>query len=341
MTDRWKQILLKYKEWFVFTMVICLVFCMFLWLSDIGSFYAILPSVILAAVILYVFMGLWLDRRDRKKEKDFMRFLEKPGSSPNEIELLSMNDREIQAMGLIGERIEMLDHKIRDQEADLAEYEEYIESWAHEIKTPLALMTFVLDNRNDEMSSAAYRRLEYVQTNIEENVERMLYYARIKNVCTDYVFEQVSLSDICGEVLCGYENLLKEQKIRVINEVEDLHVLSDKKGLSFLIRQAVSNSLKYAGQKAEASFLKLYTKRDAESGDVTLAVRDNGIGVKPWDLPFLFEKGFTGDTEEKRKNSTGMGLYLAKQTADSLGIQIEIPEDYTEGFEIIFRFCKV
>mgnify|MGYP001165807708 CR=1 FL=1 len=38
-------------------------------------------------VILYVFMGLWLDRRDRKKEKDFMRFLEKPGSSPNEIEL--------------------------------------------------------------------------------------------------------------------------------------------------------------------------------------------------------------------------------------------------------------
>ena len=102
MTDRWKQILLKYKEWFVFTMVLCLVFCMFLWLSDIGSFYAILPSVILAAVILYVFMGLWLDRRDRKKEKDFMRFLEKPGSSPNEIELLSMNDREIQAMGHIG-----------------------------------------------------------------------------------------------------------------------------------------------------------------------------------------------------------------------------------------------
>ena len=36
-----------------------------------------------------------------------------------------------------------------------------------------------------------------------------------------------------------------------------------------------------------------------------------------------------------------MGLYLAKQTADSLGIQIEIPEDYTEGFEIVFRFCKV
>ena len=48
MTDRWKQILLKYKEWFVFTMVLCLVFCMFLWLSDIGSFYAILPSVSLA-----------------------------------------------------------------------------------------------------------------------------------------------------------------------------------------------------------------------------------------------------------------------------------------------------
>ena len=41
----------------------------------------------------------------------------------------------------------------------------------------------------------------------------------------------------------------------------------------------------------KTTFLKLYTKRDAESGDVTLAVRDNGIGVKPWDLPFIFEIG--------------------------------------------------
>ncbi|WP_330625641.1 ATP-binding protein [Anaerostipes sp.] len=111
--------------------------------------------------------------------------------------------------------------------------------------------------------------------------------------------------------------------------------------MSFQVMNGEFIGIMGSSGSGKTTFLKLYTKRDAESGDVTLAVRDNGIGVKPWDLPFIFEKGFTGDTKEKRKNSTGMGLYLAKQTADSLGIQIEIPEDYTEGFEIIFRFCKV
>lgn len=341
MIDRWIRIFLKYKEWFVFTLTIVLLFCMFLWLSDAGSFYAVLPSAVLAVVILCGFMGLWLDRKDRKKEEEFLGFIERPGISQNNLEFSSMNDRERQMMGLIGERLEMLDCRIRDQESDIQEYEDYIESWAHEIKTPLALMTFVLDNRKDEMSSVVYRRLEYVRTDIEENVERILYYARLRNACTDYVFEKVSLPYLCGEVLDGYENLLKEEKIRVINEVKDLSVLSDRKGLSFLFRQAVGNSIKYTDPEADLPFIKLYTERNEESGEVTLAVRDNGIGVKPYDLPLIFEKGFTGDTREKRKNSTGMGLYLAKQTADSLGIQIEIPEDYKEGFEIVFRFCKV
>lgn len=341
MINRWTYIFYKYKEWFVFTMALDVLFCMFLWLLDAAGFYAVLPSVVLATVILYGFLGFWLDRRDRKKEQAFLEFLDDPCIFPDKREFSFMNTQERKAMRLIGELFKKMDGQIRVQEVDIQEYEEYIELWAHEIKTPLALMTFVLDNRKDEMSPVVYQRLEYARNDIEENIERMLYYARLKNACTDCLFERVSLSQICRDVLDGYENLLKEQKIRVINEVEELSVLSDKKGLSFLIRQAVSNSIKYAGQEADSPFIILSTSRHKESGDILLAVRDNGIGVKPYDLPFLFDKGFTGDTGEKKKNSTGMGLYLAKQMADGLNISMEVSEEYRGGFEIIFRFPTV
>lgn len=341
MTDRLTRIVVKYKEWLVVILALDLIFCIFLWLQDETGFYAILPSVILATVILYGCLGVWLDRRDRKKEQAFLKFIDDPGILKDRMIFQQMNGQEKEALELMGTLFEKMERQIRDQEADIKEYEEYIESWAHEIKTPLALMTFVLDNRKDEMSPVVYQRMEYARINMEENVERMLYYARLRTACTDYIFERLLLPQICGEVLEGYENLLKEKKISIINDVEDFSVLSDRKGLSFLIRQSVSNSIKYAAHESEPACIQLYTKYHRETGDIILAVRDNGMGVKPYDLPFLFDKGFTGDTGEKKKNSTGMGLYLAKQTADSLGIQIEIPEQNTGGFEITFRFCKV
>lgn len=51
-------------------------------------------------------------------------------------------------------------------------------------------------------------------------------------------------------------------------------------------------------------------------------------------MPHLFEKGFTGDSGNTRKKSTGMGLYLVKQLADALKIDIEVRSDWTKGFEI-------
>lgn len=42
------------------------------------------------------------------------------------------------------------------------------------------------------------------------------------------------------------------------------------------------------------------------------------VELRLYDLPHLFEKGFTGDSGNTRKKSTGMGLYLVKQLADAL-----------------------
>ena len=66
----------------------------------------------------------------------------------------------------------------------------------------------------------------------------------------------------------------------------------------------------------------------------SLIIRDNGCGVKACDLPHIFEKGFTGDSGETRKKSTGMGLYLGKQLADALKIDIVVKSEWMHGFEI-------
>ncbi len=35
---------------------------------------------------------------------------------------------------------------------------------------------------------------------------------------------------------------------------------------------------------------------------MSLSVEDNGIGVKKYDLPYIFQKGFTGDSTEQKES---------------------------------------
>lgn len=78
--------------------------------------------------------------------------------------------------------------KRKKKNLNLHEYELYIETWAHEIKTPLALMTFVLDNRKDEIPKEVYNKLEYSRSKMQEDIERILYYERVESKNLDYIF---------------------------------------------------------------------------------------------------------------------------------------------------------
>lgn len=59
------------------------------------------------------------------------------------------------------------------------------------------------------------------------------------------------------------------------------------------------------------------------------------------DLPFVFDKGFTGDVGSYLSRSTGMGLYLVQQMASDLTIKIDIHSNTNGGTTVILTFPKV
>ena len=71
-----------------------------------------------------------------------------------------------------------------------------------------------------------------------------------------------------------------------------------------------------------------------------LCIKDNGQGVRTCDLPFVFEKGFTGGGAVT-KRATGMGLYLAREVAKDMGLSLEARSTWGEGFELWIGFPRV
>ena len=66
----------------------------------------------------------------------------------------------------------------------------------------------------------------------------------------------------------------------------------------------------------------------------TLVIADSGIGIRPEDLPRVFEKGFTGYNGREDKKSTGIGLYLCRRVMDRLNHRISIVSRPGQG-----RWC--
>ncbi|WP_346935934.1 sensor histidine kinase [Clostridium sp.] len=339
MVKRLRGVFEKNRLWIVVILTLNFIFGGLLWLSNDKAFIYIFPTMVIGSLILYCATAFSIYKNDLKREQAISRFLDDPTKDMENEIIRLFHYEEAQVIKDIGKILRQNQNTISIHKQGIDEYEEYIEAWAHEIKTPLGLMTFVLDNRKEEISPVVYKRLQYVRTKMQEDIERMLYYARLKSTCNDYFFKELSLKESCMEVIEEYKVILQEKGIDVILDIDDYKVLSDKRGIQFIIRQIISNSVKY--KNIEVSDPQIVITSDENEKNINLTIRDNGIGVKAYDLPFIFEKGFTGEIGQQRKNSTGMGLYLAKQVAESLKAGLEANDNYTDGLEISLVFPKV
>ena len=324
------------RLWFLSLLLLHVMFVILLWLVDSKAIVYLFPIMFMASVIFYLVVVLVIVHQTWRKEEVLQAFLENT-SLENEEKLKPLCSREEQEMiARMGELLRAQQQEVQAQQHARIEYEEYLESWAHEIKTPLGLMTLVLDNRREEIEPTTYYKLEYARTKMSEDIERMLYYGRVKDANKDYFFQRLSLLEVCQEVIEEYTILLQEQGIHILINMGEVEVVSDQKGLAFIVRQVISNAMKYKKQGSDDSYLEFTTVMTING--ICLDIKDNGIGVAAYDLPFVFEKGFTGEVGEQQKNSTGMGLYLAAQVAQHLNLTLEATSKSEEGFQIRIVF---
>lgn len=325
-----------------------------LWLSDAESFSVLVPLILLGTVLLFFVTVLVLDRRNRKRKTAFRVFLTDPDPVNEEklIRTVSMAERE--SVRLLGAVLREKDLACSRARSAASDYEDYVERWAHETKNPLSLLTMVLDNQRDELPASSASKLEYVRSRLQEYISQILYYARLKSGRKDYLFEYVDLNDCIGAVLEDYGLLLREKDFKIIVKLPEFSVYTDRRGLEFLIGQIVSNAVKYGADMWPDQELQGNRRSDGESRQPELTIileqtetedilhiHDNGIGVKECDLPYIFEKGFTGISADTAKEATGMGLYLSKKMADDLNLRLEARSERGAGFEMAILFPRV
>ncbi len=195
---------------------------------------------------------------------------------------------------------------------------DYYTTWVHQIKTPIAVMRMTLQGEDTQ----EHRELLAELFRIEQYVDMVLTYIRLGSSQTDFVFEEYELDPIIKQAIHKYAPLFVRYGLRLVYDPVEMKVLTDEKWLLFILEQLLSNAVKYT-RKGTVTI-------SVSQGGI-LSVADTGMGIAPEDLPRIFEKGFTGYHGREDKKATGLGLYLCRQTAQKLGIDIRVESSPGKG----------
>ncbi|PKR84846.1 sensor histidine kinase [Heyndrickxia camelliae] len=201
-------------------------------------------------------------------------------------------------------------------------------SWIHEVKTPLTAMHLIIDRIENEKLKA---QLLHEWLRIHLLLDTHLHQKRIPFMENDLYIDKIDLHTLIVNEIKTLQSWCMHKGIGFEMDLKVSEVISDGKWLAFIIRQLLTNAVKYS----DASDIIIKTYENNEQ--TFLEIQDFGRGIDPKDLPRIFDKGFTSTSDHQNHAATGMGLYLAKNAANSLHISINV--DSKLGAGTTFMLC--
>ena len=220
--------------------------------------------------------------------------------------------------------------EVADLKRNINDYKEYVETWVHEIKTPIASARLILENDEGYINKSVLEEIEKV----EGFIEQVLFYARSSTVERDYIIKKIPLKNSINSVIRKNANILIEKRVKIQLEDIEKKVYCDSKWIEFILQQIISNSVKYMDKDEKYIKIRCLEK----DKNIILKILDNGIGISEKSIEKVFEKGYTGENGRKYNNSTGMGLYLCKKLCLKLGLGISIKSKLGVGTEVTIVF---
>jgi len=221
--------------------------------------------------------------------------------------------------------------ELNDAHTTFLEEKDQTLSWIHEMKTPLTSMRLMLDNVDD---STLKKRLEVEWLRLHMLLDQQLHNTRLPTIEKDNLMEDVNVERITFQEIKELKPWCMERNIGFETIGLDRFVLTDQKWFSFIVRQLISNAVKYS---KEHGIIRIFTTND-ELGHLILSIQDEGVGMTQADLPRIFDKSFTGRVGRESTASTGMGLYLARNSAEKLGITISVISEIDLGSTFSLQF---
>ncbi len=201
----------------------------------------------------------------------------------------------------------------------------FVSDASHELRTPIAVIqgyANLLDRwgKNDEKAlDESIKAIKSEAESMKDLVEQLLFLARGDNDSVQLSMESVNLSALTAEIM--RETIMIDPNHNFDSKTDgEVHTIGDIQLIKQMIRIFIDNSIKYTPYGESISV------RITDEGEFAkVSIQDNGIGIHPQDVPYVFDRFFRSDDSRARKTGgTGLGLSIAKWIIDRHNGSVEI-----------------
>jgi signal transduction histidine kinase len=189
---------------------------------------------------------------------------------------------------------------------------------AHDLRTPLAVITGYLEGLRDGVLKPTPQRYE-VLFNEAHHLQRLVEDLRTLSLADAgelaiYRTPEAP-ADLLERLAQAFQQQAEQQKVSLKLAVEPglPNVNVDPERIEQVLANLVSNALRFTPQGGE-----IWLIGRQEAGAVALEVQDNGAGIDPEALPHVFERFYRGD-DARQGDSSGLGLAIAKSVIELHG----------------------
>ena len=213
--------------------------------------------------------------------------------------------------------------KLNEQVAINQDLQDFFAKWCHEVKIPLSAAMLM----NEKIENSL------LKLQLKEQLEKMNLYlnlalvsCKVQGAFDDLQIQKLKLKEWVNASIRNNRFFLMNENVNLKIDLHNEYVYSDKTWLVYIIDQLLGNAIKYARENA-----KIHIHSEQNERSVQLYIKDEGEGIKDYDLPRIFDRGYVGSNHHNGKyKSTGMGLYMVNLMIKKLGHQISVDSQYQQ-----------
>jgi two-component system, OmpR family, sensor histidine kinase ArlS len=201
----------------------------------------------------------------------------------------------------------------------------FVSDASHELRTPIAVIqgyANMLDRwgKSDEKTlNESIEAIKGESDHMKTLIEHLLFLARGDSDTIRLQLENFNVRELLEEVI-KEARLIDDDHQYELNPTDPVWIVGDKQLIKQVLRILVDNAMKYS-PKHEKIMLKLVK----DIHQIHIVVQDNGIGIKPQDVPHIFDRFYRSDeSRDKKTGGSGLGLAIAKWIIEKHGGHFEV-----------------
>ena len=248
-------------------------------------------------------------------------------------------------VGTDGEGIIVVFRDITKEKAEEREQAEFISTASHEMRTPVASIegylglalnpaTAHIDEKARDFITKAHESAQHLGRLFQD----LLDISKVEDGRMKNNPKIINVNEFLKDIFDGLATKASEKQLNYIF-MPDIIDEGKEKSLQPIFyanidpdhfREVVSNLIENAIKYTPSGEVVVNVTGDDKQ--ISVSVKDNGIGIPAEDIPHLFQKFYRVDNSDTREiGGTGLGLYLSRRLAEAMSGNLRVESKYKEG----------